>query len=157
MFSAPSVASAQNEIQDYSGHPAVGIWVENDGAGFPFAYTVNHSDGTLTYYNSYPNAFSSQSPSNLPVYGFGLWRPTGERTTEGVMHIAWGDTSVQALFRIWARGELVDDDSARTEYREQEIDRSGNVIRESTGTSYPERMQWEPYELPVTPEATPGT
>ena len=72
------------------------------------------------------------------------------------MQIAWGDTTVETLLTIWGRAELIDDNSARIEYREREVDRAGKVLSEYSGTGNLRRLQWEPFETTKTPVATPG-
>jgi hypothetical protein len=155
-FAAPAArAQDAEETPDYSGHPAVGVWIE--GSGPTFAYSVIHADGTSMYYNPWTSYFPGGSDPKLPVWGFGVWRPTGERTVEGVMHVAWGDTSVTTQMTFWSRSiDSEDPDQGGVEYRERAVDAAGNVLVEDQGIAYSRRMRWEPFEEPATPEATPG-
>ena len=149
-------AAAQEETVDYSGHPGVGVWIE--GSGPTYAYQIAHADGTLFYYNPWTWAFvraGADADPKLPVFGFGVWKPTGDRTTEGILRIAWGDTEAQTFMTLKGRSTVSEDgNNASGIYKERIIDQKGNIT-EGSGTSSAKRLQWEPYDEEGLVEGTP--
>jgi hypothetical protein len=166
---APAMAHARSiQAPDYSGHPAVGIWLETipdyPYAVNKYAYGVVNSDGTTFEYNPWVAYYLGHDlgldlgDTKLPTFMFGVWRPTGERTTESKARYAWGDTSSTLLGTAWGKGEISEDGNTSTwQYRITLVDAEGNVVFEDWGLSQGERLQVEPFDEPITPEATPGT
>lgn len=153
-----STRSQDEEIYDYSDHPAVGVWF----AGGPtFEYDVVHADGTFTVYNPWMSATMQQltgfGDSGLPLFGFGVWRPVGERVVEAHWRVAWGDASVNLQGKLWYQVEVSEDGSEVVgRYRITVVDPSGNVVIEDAGpTLRAQRLEWEPFETPEGAEGTP--
>lgn len=148
-------AAAQEDAVDYSGHPAVGVWIEG-GSGPTFAYQVVHADGTLLYYNPWL-ASTGQGDPKVPVIGFGVWRPVSERVYEGIIRIAWLDTTVTTLLTLKGRSEIIESGRyVSSRYKARLVDASGNVLITDSGTATAERMVVEPFDEPEVPDATPA-
>jgi hypothetical protein len=166
----PATALVQDKpALDYSGHPAVGIWIGTI-SGYPyadhkFAYGVTHADGTFVSYDPwvahYPGndlGLDVGDPTRLTTIR-GVWRPTGERTAESTGRFLWGDTTSTLLATVWGRSRLSEDgNTSYLDYRLNIVDAAGKyVMKDDRGSSTSHRMEWEPFEEPATPAATPGT
>jgi hypothetical protein len=168
-FAAPAAARAQNEEDktDYSGHPAVGVWIHtipnSPYAAHKYQYTFVHGDGSYAAYNPWlPHYLDSLGldvgDPKLPAFLFGVWRPTDARTSEVVARVAWGDTSSTLLMTFWGRTEAGEDGTMGTmQFRSTIVDATGEVVYEDEGTSTATRFQWEPFAAAGAPEGTPST
>ena len=150
----PATALAQDKASsDYSGHPAVGVWFEG---GPTFQYLVVHGDGTVLWNIPWVAGYLAQGDPKLTATGLGLWRPTGERSLDATWRATWGDASVDSLLTFWVRWAVTGNRIAG-QYRATLVDRVGEKISADAGYISLTRFEWEPFEEPATPEATPGT
>lgn len=100
------------------GHPLVGAWEvnESDGAPVPISYAVFDADGTWLHLGG---GFLS----------IGVWRPTGERTGEGVEIYQ----ALQSLERLFDLADPVPADALAQQdlkFRfDAEVDAGGNAFR----------------------------
>ena len=157
-------AGAQDEMVDYSGHPAVGVWMTSNSV-YPYAlhkfeYQVVSSDGTVILVSPWLTHYMDSLGIDvgdplLPATLFGVWRPTSDTTTEGTARVFWGDTSVTMQMTFWTQGEVRSEGAqfqAATRFRAVDP-RSGDVLLDEAMTIYAERMEVEPFEvLEATPE-----
>lgn len=151
---ASHAARAQGDALDYSGHPAVGIWIEG-GSGPTYGYNVIHADGTTAWYNPWGGNTGGNDP-NLAALGFGVWQPISDRAIEASFRVAWIDATVTSLLTI--RGQLTVNEAGTLisgPYKMRMIDASGEVTLDDGGFVSAERMQLEPFDDPEPSEATP--
>lgn len=164
----PKAALAQVEaVTDQSGHPVVGVWFESHPsyayAQNKYGYSRFHGDGVYVNYNPWMTFWLDSlglgvGDPKLPATGLGVWRPTGERTIEATWRVAWGDTSSTLLMTFWGRGEVSENGEVFVgHYRATIVDASAAIVFKDAGSARMDRLRWEPYEGPPTPEATPET
>jgi hypothetical protein len=146
VLGAPADAGAATGDDAMSEHPVVGTWVGTEGDQ-TVAYSVFYADGNFSYYDRRTALFEEASDPHAPVFGYGRWRPTADRTAELYYEFAFGDSSIDTAWKMWNRWTIGEDDkSAHIEWRLSFKGRDGTGADVGPGTGTARRFEWEPFE-----------
>lgn len=143
-LAAPRHAAAEDDEHDEDHvatlqHPVVGTWINGE---HPWVEIMSfHGDGTSMLYNPWiPGAVGIGKPE-LPVFAFGIWEPTGERTMRGMHRLVWIDATVGVNAVFTYTGEVTADGTTWSgTWRAIAKDETGTVIDDQVGGVLATRM-----------------